>query len=92
MDWIIKLKMQIEKNFFQKSEEDIFSFDISCKDIIVEEEIVSCDKPAYHHDEIILHRYGEEEQKGSNQQFNLHFSSTKVEQSTFSIKISEINR
>jgi len=55
------------QSIFQKSEEDIFSFDISCKDIIVEEEIVSCDKPAYHHDEIRLQRYGEEERKGSYQ-------------------------
>ena len=42
----------------QKSNKDLFSFDISCKDIIVEEEIVSCDKPAYHHDEFRL-REGE---------------------------------
>jgi hypothetical protein len=46
-----------------KSNEDPLSFDISCKDIIVGEEIVSCDKPAYHHDEIRLQRYGEEERK-----------------------------
>ena len=38
----------------QKSNKDLFSFGISCKDIIVEEEIVSCDKPAYHHDEFRL--------------------------------------
>ena len=42
----------------QNSNKDIFSFDISCRDIIVEEEIVSCDKLAYHHDEFIL-REGE---------------------------------
>ena len=51
----------------QKSNEDLFSFDVSCKDIIVGEEIVSCDKPAYHHDEFILQRYGEGEQKGLDQ-------------------------
>jgi hypothetical protein len=79
------------QSVFQKSKEDIFSFDISCKDIIVEEEIVRCDKTTYHHDEIRLQRYGEEEQKGSNQQFNLHLSLRKVLQSTFSIKISESN-
>ena len=45
----------------QKSNKDLFIFDISCKDIIVEEEIVSCDKPAYHHDEFRLCRYGEGE-------------------------------
>ena len=38
----------------QNSNIDIFSFDISYKDITVEEEIVSCDKPAYHHDEFRL--------------------------------------
>ena len=38
----------------QKSNKDLFSFDISCKYIIIEEEIVSYDKPAYHHDEFIL--------------------------------------
>ena len=43
----------------QRSNKDLFSFDISCKDIIVEEEIVNCDKPAYHHDEIKLREYGE---------------------------------
>jgi hypothetical protein len=37
-----------------KSVEDLFSLDISCKDIIIGEEIVSCDKPTYHHDEIKL--------------------------------------
>ena len=42
----------------QNSNKDIFSFGISCKDIIVEEEIISCDKPAYHHDEFRL-REGE---------------------------------
>jgi len=34
--------------------ENLFSFDISCKDIIVGEGIVCCDKPSYHHDEIRL--------------------------------------
>ena len=43
----------------QKSNTDIFSFGIPYKDIIVEEEIVSCDKPAYHHDEFRL-REGEQ--------------------------------
>ena len=47
----------------QKSNKDLFSFDISCKDIIVEEEIDSCDKPAYHHDEF---RLCEGEQKDSD--------------------------
>ena len=45
----------------QRSNKDLFSFDISYKDIIVEEEIVSCDKPAYHHDEFRLRKYGEGE-------------------------------
>ena len=43
----------------QNSNKDLFSFDISYKDIIEEEEIVSCDKPAYHHDEFRL-REGEQ--------------------------------
>ena len=38
----------------QKSNTDLFSFGISYKDIIVEEEVVSCDKPSYHHDEFRL--------------------------------------
>ena len=38
----------------QKSNKDLFSFGRSCKYIIMEEEIVSCDKPAYHHDEFRL--------------------------------------
>ena len=63
-----------------------FSFDISCKDIIVEEEIVSCDKPSYHHDEFRLH---EGEQKDLDQLLSFHFYQEKVEQSTFSIDISE---
>ena len=42
----------------QKSNKDLFSFDISCKYIIVEEETVSYDKLAYHHDEFRL-REGE---------------------------------
>jgi hypothetical protein len=75
----------------QKFNEDLFSLDISCKDI-VGEEIVCCDKPTYHHDEFRLQRYVEGEQKVSDQRFNLHFSSTKVEQSTFSIEISESNQ
>jgi len=70
----------------QKSNKDIFSFGISCKDIIVEEEIVSCDKLAYHHDEFRLH---EGEQKDSDQLLSFHFYQTKVEQSTFNINISE---
>ena len=62
----------------QKSKEDLFSLDISCKDIIVREEIVWCDKLAYHHDEIRFQRYGEEEQKDSDQQLCLHFLPTEV--------------
>ena len=54
----------------QKSNTDLFSFGISYKDIIVEEEIVSCDKPAYHHDEF---RLCEGEQKNSDQMLSLHF-------------------
>ena len=69
----------------QRSNKDLFSFDISCKDIIVEEEIVSYDKPAYHHDEF---RLCEEEQKDLDQLLSLHFYQTKVEQSTFNIDIS----
>ena len=38
----------------QKSNKDLFSFGISYKDIIIKEEIVSCDKLAYHHDEFRL--------------------------------------
>ena len=45
----------------QKSNKDILSFDISCKDIIVEEEIVSYEKTTYHHDEFRLCKYGEGE-------------------------------
>jgi hypothetical protein len=51
----------------QKSNEDPFSFDMSWKDIIVGEEIVSYDETTYHHDESRLQRYGEGENKGSNQ-------------------------
>ena len=47
--------------------------DISCK------EIASCNRSAYHHDELKLHRYGGREQKGSDQQLSLHFSLTEVE-------------
>ena len=73
------------KSAAQKSNTDLFSFGISYKDIIVEEEIVSCDNPAYHHDEFIL---CEGEQKYSDQLLSLHFYQTKVEQSTFNIDIS----
>ena len=73
----------------QKSNKDLFSFDISCKDIIVEEEIVSCDKTSYHHAEFKLRKYGEGEYKGSDQLLSLHFDMTKVEQTTFNIDISE---
>ena len=74
------------KSVAQKSNKHLFSFGISYKDIIVEEEIVSCDKPAYHHDEF---RLREGEQKDSYQLLSLHFYQTKVEQSTFNIDISE---
>ena len=47
--------------------------------------------PAYHHDEFKLQRYGEREQKGSDQKLSLHFPLTKVEQSTFNIKTNEDN-
>ena len=59
------------------------SSDISCK------EIVSCNRPTYHHDEFKLQRYGEREKKGSDQKLSLHFLLKEVEQSTFSINISE---
>jgi hypothetical protein len=55
----------------QKSNEDLFSFDMSCKDIIVGEEIVSYDEPTYHHDGFRLQRYGEGEKKGSDQLLNV---------------------
>ena len=58
------------KSAAHRSNKDLFSFDISCKDIIVEEEIVSYDKPCYHHDEFRLH---EGEQKDSDQLLSLHF-------------------
>jgi hypothetical protein len=73
----------------QKSNEDLFSFDISCKDIIVGEEIVCYDKSTYHHDGFRLQRYGEEEQKVSDQQLSLHFPPTEGEQSTFNIEINK---
>ena len=60
----------------QKSNTYLFSFGISYKDIIVEEEIVSCDTLAYHHDEF---RLCEWEQKDSYQLLSLHFYQTKVE-------------
>ena len=69
----------------QNSNKDLFSFDISCKYIIVEEEIISCNKLTYHHDEF---RLREGEQKDSDQLLSLHFYQTKVEQSTFNIDIS----
>ena len=72
----------------QKSNKYLFSVCISCKYIILEEEIVSCDKLAYHHDEFIL---CEGEQKDSDQPLSFHFYQTKVEQSTFNIDISEGN-
>jgi hypothetical protein len=53
---------------------------------------VNCDRPVYHHDEFKLQRYGEEEQKGSDQQLSLHFPPTKGEQFTFNIDISEGNQ
>ena len=77
------------KSATQKSNKYLFSFDISCKDIIVEEEIVSYDKPAYHHDEFRLRKYGEGEMKGSDHLLSLHSDPTKVEQSTFNIDISK---
>ena len=55
----------------------------------MEEEIVSCDKTSYHHDEFRLRKYGEGEQKGSYQLLSLNFDPTKVEQSTFNIDISK---
>ena len=70
----------------RKSNTYLFSFGISYKDIIVEEEIVSCDKLAYHHDEF---RLREGEQKYLDQLLSLHFYHTKVEKSTFNIDISE---
>ena len=54
--------------------------DISCK------EIANCNRPTYHRDEFKLQRYGEREQKGSNQKLILHFPLTEIEQSTFSIR------
>ena len=60
----------------QKSNTYIFSFGISCKDITMEEEIVSCDKPSYHHDEF---RLWEGEQKNSDQLLSFHFYQTKEE-------------
>ena len=60
----------------QNSNIDLFSFGISYKDIIVEEEIVSYDKPSYHHDEF---RLCEGEKKDSDQLLSLHFCQTKVE-------------
>jgi hypothetical protein len=71
----------------QKSND--FSFDISCKDIIVGKEIVSCDEPTYHHYEFRLQRYDEREQKDSDQQLCLHFLPTEEEQSTLDIEINE---
>ena len=55
----------------------------------MEEEIVSCDKTSYHHDEFRLRKYGEGEQKGSDQLLSLNFDQTKVKQSTFNIDIDE---
>ena len=55
----------------------------------MEEEIVSCDKPTYHHDEFKLRKYGEGEKKGSNQLLSLHSDPTKVEHPTFNIDINE---
>ena len=60
----------------QKSNTDLFSFGISYKDIIVEEKIVSCDKPAYHHDEF---RLCVGEHKNSDKLLSLHFYQTKEE-------------
>ena len=70
----------------QKSNTYLFSFGISYKDIIVEEEIISYDEPAYHHDEF---RLCEEEQNDFDQLLSMHFYQTEVEQSTFNIDISE---
>ena len=61
------------KSNVPKSKEDPFSFDVSCK------EIVSCNRPAYYHDEFKLQRYGEREQKGLDQQLSLHFPLIEVE-------------
>ena len=60
----------------QKSNTNVFSFGISYKYIIIEEEIVIYDKPAYNHDEF---RLCEGEQKDSDQLLNLHFCQTKEE-------------
>ena len=64
------------KSAAQNSNTYLFSFGISYKDIIVLEENVSCDKPAYHHDEF---RLCEGEQKNSDQLLRLHFYQTKEE-------------
>ena len=74
------------KSSAQKSNTNLFSFGISYKHIIIEEQIISCDKPAYHHDEF---RLCEGEQKDSDQLLSLHFDQTKGEQTTFNIDISE---
>jgi hypothetical protein len=50
---------------------------------------VSCDRPAYHHDGFKLQRYGDGEQKGSDQQLSLYFPLTEKKQFTFNIDISE---
>ena len=52
-------------------------------------EIVSCNRLVYHHEEFKLQRYGEREQKGSDQQLSLHFPLKEIEQSTFNIKTNE---
>ena len=59
------------------------------KIFIVEGEIVSYDKPAYHHDEFRLHKYGEGEQKGLDQWLSLHSDPTKVEHPRFNIDLSK---
>ena len=51
----------------------------------MKEEIVSCDKPTYHHDEFRLREW---EKKYLDKLLSLHFYETKVEQSAFSIDIS----
>ena len=42
-------------------------------------EIVSCNRPTYHHDEFKLQRYGERDKKCSDQKLSLQFPLTKVE-------------
>jgi hypothetical protein len=55
------------ESVIHKSNEDLYSIDIPCKEIIVGKEIVCFDKPTYPHDEFRLQRYVEGEQKGLDQ-------------------------